>query len=157
FLDGMALATITGRCWTGMTSKLAGFVAVREQDAWLLGARDLDAVEEELLLDSPVGRVAADGIGADLAERVRRDLDGPQSLHVHLDLDVLDSSEGRVNEFACDGGVTTAKLTDAMRGLGTLENVSSLTLSAYDPAYDTDGRVAEVALGVLEAFFGQGS
>ncbi len=153
FLDGMALATITGRCWTGMTSKLAGFTPVREQHAWLLGTRDLDVAEEEMLLDSPVGRVAADAVGADLADRVRRELDGPQRMHVHLDLDVLDPSEGRVNEFACEGGVSVANLSAAMRSLGTLETVSSLTLSAYDPSYDTDGRVCAAAFTVLESFF----
>ena len=153
FLDGMALATITGRCWTEMTSRLAGFTPVREQHAWLIGARDLDPAEEEMLLDSPVGRVAAEAIGSDLGDRVRRDLDGPQRLHVHLDLDVLDPAEGRVNEFACDGGVTAARLGEAMRSLGTLETVSSLTVSAYDPGYDTDGRVCAAAIASIEAFF----
>jgi arginase len=155
FLDGMALATITGRCWTTMTSRLAGFTPVREQHAWLIGARDLDPAEEEMLLDSPVGRVAAEAIGSDLGDRVRRDLDGPQRLHVHLDLDVLDPSEGRVNEYACDGGVTAARLGDAMRSLGALETVSSLTVSAYDPSYDADGRVCAAAIASIEAFFAE--
>lgn len=155
FLDGMALATITGRCWTAMSSELSGFVPVREQHAWLIGTRDLDPAEDEALMDSPVGRLASDAVGADLAERVRRDLAGPQRLHVHLDLDVLDASEGRVNEFACDGGITAAVLRDAMRSLGALENVSSLTLSAYDPSYDGDGRVCAAAFGALESFFAE--
>ena len=155
FLDGMALATITGRCWTGMTSRLSGFSPVREQHAWLLGTRDLDAAEEEMLLDSPVGRVGVEAIGAGLADRVRHELDGPQRIHVHLDLDVLDPSEGRVNEFACDGGVSLTSLGAAIRSLGTLETVSSLTLSAYDPSYDVDGPVCAAAIRVLESFFAE--
>lgn len=153
FLDGMALATITGRCWTAMTSKLTGFAPVLEQHAWLLGTRDLDVAEEEMLLDSPVGRIAADTIGPDLADRVRRELDGPRRLHVHLDLDVLDPTEGRVNEYACDGGVSATRLAEAMRALGTLETVAALTVSAYDPAWDPDGRVCEAAISTIEAFF----
>jgi arginase len=155
FLDGMALATITGRCWTAMTAKLEGFVPVREQHAWLLGARDLDPGEEELLLDSPLGRIAADAIDAALGDRVRHELEGPRRIHVHLDLDVLDASEGRVNQYACDGGVSAAKLGDAMRSLGALEVVSALTLSAYDPSYDADGRVCAAAFAVLESFFAE--
>jgi len=44
---------------------------VREQHAWLLGARDLDPLEEEMLLDSPVGRVPAESIDAELADPVQ--------------------------------------------------------------------------------------
>jgi arginase len=155
FLDGMALATITGLCWTGMSSAIPGFVPVRAQHACLAGARDLDPAEEEMLLDSPVGRIAVETIGRELAERVRRDLDGPQRLHVHLDLDVLDPAEGRVNEFASEGGVTLTNLRAAMVSLSSLETVVALTLSAYDPLYDADGRVRAAAFGVLESFFAE--
>jgi arginase len=157
FLDGMALATITGRCWSAMTSRVAGFVPVREEHAWLLGARDLDPAEEEMLLDSPVGHIQAEAIGADLGDRVREELEGPQRFYVHLDLDVLDSSEGRVNEYACEGGVSSASLQAAMRALGSLETVEALTLSAYDPSYDTDGRVRATAFAVLASFFAESS
>jgi arginase len=157
FLDGMALATITGRCWSAMTSRVPGFVPVREQHAWLLGARDLDPVEEEMLLDSPVGHVLVEDLGADLADRVRRELDGPQQFYVHLDLDVLDPSEGRVNEYACEGGLSSESLRSAMRALGSLETVEALTLSAYDPSYDTDGRICATAFAVLAAFFAEPS
>ena len=153
FLDGMALATLTGRCFTGMLARLPGFVPVREQHAWLLGTRDLDPAEEELLLDSPIGRVPAESIGAELADRLGKELDGPQQLYVHLDLDVLDPSDGRVNEYACEGGVSAANLRSAMRGLGSLDNVAALTLSAYDPSYDVDGRVRRTAFALLESFF----
>jgi len=155
FLDGMALATLTGRCFGGMSSRLPGFVPVREQHAWLLGTRDLDPAEEEMLLDSPVGRVPAESIGADLGERVQKELDGPRQIHVHLDLDVLDPSEGEVNEYACEGGVSAANLRSAMGALGSLDTVAALTLSAYDPSYDIDGRVRAAAFAVLESFFGQ--
>jgi arginase len=155
FLDGMALATLTGRCFTGMSSRLLGFLPIREQDAWLLGTRDLDPAEEEMLLDSPVGRVSAESIGSELGDRVRRELDGPQQLHVHLDLDVLDPSDGQVNEYACEGGVSAANLRSAMQSLGALDTVAALTLSAYDPSYDIDGRVCATALAVLESFFAE--
>lgn len=153
FLDGMGLATLTGRCWTAIASRVAGFVPVREQHAWLLGARDFDPLEEEMLLDSPVGQVPAESIDGDLADRVRRELDGAQRLYVHLDLDVLDISEGRVNELACEGGVSLANLRAAMHALGSLETVEALTLSSYDPAFDTDGRVRAAAFALLASFF----
>jgi arginase len=153
FLDGMALAVLTGRCWTAMSSRVTGFVPVREQHAWLLGARDLDPLEEELLLDSPVGRIFSDAIDGGLADRVRSELDSPQRLYVHLDLDVLDLAEGRVNQYACEGGVSLANLRAAMGALGSLDNVEALTLSAYDPSFDTDGRIRAAAFALLESFF----
>ncbi|MEO5817240.1 MAG: arginase family protein [Gemmatimonadaceae bacterium] len=153
FLDGMALATLTGRCFTGMCARLPGFVPIREQHAWLLGTRDLDPAEEEVLLDSLIGRVGAESIGAELMERIRWELDSPRQIHVHLDLDVLDPSDGHVNDYACEGGVSAANLRLAMRSLGALDTVAALTLSAYDPSFDSDGRVCATAFDVLESFF----
>lgn len=154
FLDGMALATLTGRCFTTMSNHLPGFTPIREEHAWLLGARDLDVAEEEMLLDSPVGRVSVEAIEGTLGARVRRDLDAPEQLYVHLDLDVLDPSEGQVNEYACEGGVSAVNLRSAMYSVGELDTVAALTLSAYDPAYDADGRVCAAAFSVLDGFFG---
>src|SRR5688572_11982903 len=45
FLDGMALAILTGRCWPVLSARLAGFEPVPETNIILIGARDLDLPE----------------------------------------------------------------------------------------------------------------
>lgn len=147
FLDGMALATATGRCWVELTARVPGFVPVVERGVWLLGARDLDAEEAVALRRSAIRRVPVTAIGPALAADVRASLGSGSPLYLHVDLDVLDVSEGRANSYAVPGGVSARDLLAFCQALGT---PSALTLSAYDPAGDTDGRVCEIALRVVE-------
>lgn len=53
FLDGMALAIATGRCWTQMAAAIPGFRPVPEPRVLLAGTRDIDPAEAALLAPSP--------------------------------------------------------------------------------------------------------
>src|SRR4029077_13931674 len=59
FLDGMTLATATGRCWMELARSIEGFEPVPENAVVLLGARDLDPGEETALARSKVVRLSA--------------------------------------------------------------------------------------------------
>lgn len=148
FLDGMALATLTGRCWRPLAAGVPGFAPVREDAVWLIGARDLDPAEARALDASAVHRVPAAAVGAAFARAVRDACPPAAPLYVHLDLDVLDVAEGRANAFAAPGGVAADALVAWCRALGA---PAALTLSAYDPAHDADGRIAAVAIRAVEA------
>lgn len=64
-LDGMAGAVIAGRCWRGVSTTVPGFVPVSESRYVLIGARDLDPPEAELLRDSAVTLVSPQRIGTE--------------------------------------------------------------------------------------------
>ena len=147
FLDGMALATITGRCWRTLASQVPGFVPVSEAAVWLLGARDLDTAESELLDRSAIHRVPADTLTPAFASEIRGALGPGAPLYLHLDLDVLDIAEGRANVYAGPGGASAAALAAFCRELAV---PAAMTLSAYDPTCDTDGRVREAAIQAVE-------
>ena len=151
FLDGMSLATVTGRCWTRLAERIPGYAPVPEHLVWLLGARDLDPLEADALSASAIRRIPAGEIGSTMAERIAQDLDGVGPPYLHIDLDVLDASEGRANRFATAGGVSLAELCAFCGSLGRLAPPAALTLSAYDPAEDRDGRIRRAALRVVEA------
>src|SRR5919106_2573859 len=57
FIDGMALATITGHCWKQLASAIPGFRSLDERRVVLAGARDLDPLEAKALTSSAVTRV----------------------------------------------------------------------------------------------------
>ena len=151
FLDGMALAVATGRCWTGLAANVPGFAPVAEENVVLVGARDLDPAEAELLRasgveqlppDAPVARIAS-AIGA-LARRARR-------LYVHVDLDVLDAAEGRANGYVEGRGISLAGLLAAIDAAGARCPIAAGAITAYDPAYDRDGRVCAAAIEIALA------
>jgi arginase len=151
FIDGMALATLTGRCWRQMTSAIPGFRPLDEQRVVLAGARDLDPLEARALDSSRVARVDPHAIGSGLEAAAVECSSGVVDTHLHVDLDVVDTSEGRVNQFAVSGGVTRDDLLAALEATSRKVPVASATLSAYDPGFDTGGRVARLAIEVVAA------
>jgi arginase len=155
FLDGMALATIVGRGWTALRRQVGGFVPVPEDHVWLIGARDLDPAETVALDGSAVHRVPASVVSADLSKTVAGQGATISRFALHVDLDVIDAAEGRANSYAVGGGVSIENLVAACIACGRDLPVEALTLSAYDPACDLDGRVIDaataVAVGVLKA------
>jgi arginase len=79
FLDGMALAMLTGRCWANLVRTVHGFQPVPERDVVLLGARELDA-GERLLLDGSEIALLAPATGADATRARTREAEWAGSL-----------------------------------------------------------------------------
>jgi len=156
FLDGMALAALTGRCWRTMTTSIPGFAAIPDASVVLAGARALDQPEEELLAESEVTVVRGPSIrAAGLATALTPALDALRErvgrLHFHLDADVLDARHGPANSFAADGGLTISELAEAARLAAARFEIVSAAVTAYDPAIDTTAAVPPAISGALEA------
>ena len=69
--------------------------------------------------------------------------------YLHIDLDVLDTSEGRANRFAAPGGLSAGQLEWAVEMVFRRCAVAAAAITAYDPALDEDGRMARAALRVI--------
>ena len=154
FLDGMALAVATGRCWTSVAATIPGFRPVPEACVVLVGARDLDPAERKLLDASDVTQLPPPRFRAlfgsaldDLASRV-------SDVYLHVDLDVLDPAEGRVNVYAAPDGLRIDEVVSAIEDIGRRFAIRSAALTAYDPAYDGDGRVRAAAARIASAIAG---
>jgi arginase len=151
YFDGMPLAILTGGAWRTMINGRE-IRTVPETAVVLAGARDFDPMEQ-LRLDSssvhhlPPGEVNSD----DAVARAADDMDPPPTgLYLHLDLDVLDSEEARVNIYSVPDGLRAAQLTSQVRSLLETRPVRAVSLTAYDPECDPEGRVPPIALRVLE-------
>ena len=151
FLDGMALATLVGRCWTSLSAGVPGFTSIAEENVVLVGARDLDPAEAELLRASRVQHLPPDARVAQIIEAVEAIAKRVRQLYVHVDLDVLDASEGRANGYVGGPGITLAWLLAAIYAASTRCPVAAGAITAYDPSYDQDGRVCSAAIDVALA------
>jgi arginase len=152
FLDGMALAIATGRCWRELARRVPGFEPVDEASVVLLGARDLDPLEACALDESRVTVLRPDAVRAHLDVVLGQLRDRVRAIYVHVDLDVLDpATHGRANALAAPDGLTVEEVVSALRLAAGRFRVRGAALTAYDPAYDADGRVAGAALALLQA------
>ena len=157
FLDGMALATVVGRCWVGLAGGVPGFVPIAEENVVLVGARDLDPAEAEQLAGSAVTHLRTDEAPARLETELSALARRVDQLYVHVDLDVLDAGEGRVNAYSGGPGLTRAELLDAIATAGRCCHVAAGAITAYDPGYDADGRICRTAIDVALALVDAGA
>jgi arginase len=148
FFDGMGLAILTGNGWELLRGTIPGFTPVDERNVILVGVRDLEA-HQRAPLEASAMRVLP-GLPSDGGELVRALDELPHSVYLHIDLDVLDTSEGRANRFAAPGGLTVQQLEWAIETVFRRCAVAAAALTAYDPAVD-DGRMARAASRVIWA------
>ena len=146
FVDGMALAALTGRCWTAMMREVPGFRPVREGDVLLMGARAFDPMEERALRESEIIRLPPAGVLSGLPDAARLLAEHVSNVYLHLDLDVLDPTEGVANASREPGGLHAADLATALHLVAAALPVQAFALTAYDPAGDELGRAAEIGI-----------
>lgn len=149
FLDGMALAMLTGRCWGGMTGTVEGFTPVDEASVYLVGARDIDAAEDAVLTASKVRRIPAAGAPGALESALGPARD--DGIYLHLDLDVLDPREATINQFAAPAGLSRDDVIAVIRTAAECRRLEALAITAFDPAFDANGRATELVAEILES------
>lgn len=149
-IDGMALAMAAGRAHGELTVDVPGFAPVEEHRVLLAGTRDLDPLERDAIDASGIQVVPPAEI-ATLGARISRFGSPTPPLYVHLDLDVLDPIQARANEYAPPGGLSPEALVAAIEQLTTTTTVYALAVTAYDPAFDANGRARRAALRAIHA------
>jgi arginase len=66
-------------------------------------------------------------------------------VYVHIDLDVLDPSEGKANDWAVEGGLTADELAAGVEAILARFDVRAAAFTAYDPDADHERRIPAVA------------
>lgn len=149
FLDGTAVAMITGRCWTQLAATVPGFEPVPDDRVCLIGTRDIDSLEGGLLDESAVDVIEPRKLRSDLGLVLASIKQRVRNMYVHLDLDVLDARVAAANSFAAKGGLTIDDVEYALSEIARQFQIAGITLSAYEPAADTDGAAAEAAIRLI--------
>ena len=151
FLDGMSLAILTGRCRAGDAARIAGFAPVPEDAVALVGARDLDDAERSALGASGVRFVGpGPAVSEELAAAIESWPAAATHAYLHIDLDVIDASEARVNEYAAAGGLTLPDLLSCIDTVAAHSPLGAAALTALDPTADEGGRALAAAIAVIE-------
>ncbi len=145
FLDGMALAIAAGWCWRNLVRGLPGFEPVSASRIALVGARDLDQPEHTFIAEHGIRHVTSEGAARDgWVSSVQECVDDCDGISVHLDLDVLDPSVCSVNALQAADGLREDQVVELLGALMASGKVAAVTVSAYDPEVDPDGRTPDV-------------
>jgi arginase len=149
FADGMGLAILTGTGWNALRETVPGYRIVPEGNVILVGTRDISAPEEARLQASNITRLDVAEAGPRLTPAVSMLAARVEGAYFHLDLDVLDPSEGRANEYAVAGGLRASDVSTAIDAVGRLLVLRAAAVTAYDPTLDPDGSLAETAVELV--------
>jgi arginase len=151
FFDVMGLAMLTGRGWRALRATIPGHRPISEESVVLAGVRDLEPYQRQRLEASEVATVPG-SIDPKRFEQAIADLASKTSpVYLHVDLDSLDASEARANEYASPGGPSRDRLLECIRVVCERTTVSAAAISAYDPTLDGDGRTLRAARDVARA------
>lgn len=149
FLDGMGLSILTGTGWDALRETVPGYRAVPEEHVVHVGMRDAWDHELERLEQSEISVVPPAEIGDGLHVRLDALRERVADVYLHLDLDVLDRSEGMVNIYAAEGGPSAADVSAAIQAIGDRFRIRAAAITAYDPGADPEGRVPPTAVRLL--------
>jgi arginase len=148
YFDVMALAMLTGSGWPAQRAMVPGLTAIPERSVVLAGVRDLAPYQRDRLAASDVrvvpGDIRSEALTAALDELARR----VDRIYLHVDVDTLDSGAGRANQFAAPGGPSLEGLRRAIAAAFARFTVAAAAITAYDPAHDVDGRIADAARAI---------
>ncbi|HEU5101774.1 MAG TPA: arginase family protein [Roseiflexaceae bacterium] len=153
YLGGMPLACIVGRGLEGLREQCKLATPVPEHNVALIGARDLDPAEEQLLRDSSVVMVRGADMRDDGAalDRALQALGSLPQLYLHVDIDVLDPAEAPGVDYPATGGLRLAELTRIIERIVSLGNLAALSLTAVNPEKDNDQQTVSAGLSAIEA------
>lgn len=150
FLDGTAVSILTGRCWKKLAESV-GLTPVPDSQICLIGTRDVDEAEGELLDGARIDVVTPAKVRSDLARVLAHMGEHADDVYVHIDLDVLDASVASANSYAVGGGLTVEDVEHALTLIARQFRIAAITLSAYDPAADSDGAAGAAAIRLVRA------
>ena len=145
FFDVMGLAMLTGRGWHALRNTIPGHVPLPERSVILAAVRDLEPYQRRRLQKSDLATVPGN-IDPDWFDQALRDLANRVSrVYLHVDLDSIDTTDARANAYAAAGGPSLDRLLECLRLACARVSIASAAITAYDPAFDADGRTLAAA------------
>jgi arginase len=132
-LGGMPVSVAAGMSLHNLRLKSNLEPALPTQHIVLVAVRDLDPLEEDLLLRSDVEMLTVDAIrqrSANLHRQMERLSQSTDVIYVHVDMDVLDPDEVPGHPLAVTNGPTSRELAAALTEMFRYEKVAALGIAS---------------------------
>ena len=126
----------------------------------LVGIRDLDPAERELVKQSRVGvftmsDIDQQGIAAVMREAIRRAQGANGLFHVSFDLDAVDPQYAPGVGTVVDGGLTYREAHLAMELCAAAGGPTSLEMVEINPILDVQNRTGKLAMSLILSALGK--
>jgi arginase len=159
-IHGMPLAASLGFGSTTLT-QLANFVPkIAVENCALVGVRDLDLGEKELIRNIglrvfPMHEIDRLGMDAVIDEAIAIASRGTVGFHVSFDVDFVDPSEAGGVGTPVRGGATYRESHFVMEKIAETQRLVSLDVVEVNPVIDTHNHTAELAVELITSALGK--
>lgn len=160
YFDSQPIAMLAGECWKGIVGSVKGHEAMDIREKLVhVGLRDVNEVERQRVLDAGFDVVWGDENGGrmeDFAGRLRGFLEekdlGPTMLH--FDVDALDLSLGKANQFSVAGGLFEEDLLACYDVIVQRTRPVSLTMASFDPSGEGAENIGLITIRSIKSLVG---
>jgi arginase len=156
WFEGMPLAVAAGRGHASLWREMGNQDHVSESHIVLVGPRDLDPPEAELLAQSDVTVLSAEdlkqkGLAEVLTPALDRLRESVDAIYLHLDMDVHDTECAPGVDFHLPGGLDREDMAQAIQLIGERFTIRAAALTSFNPDHDQDGRTLQTGLALVDA------
>lgn len=155
YFDAMGLSMLRGESWKTLMRTVPGFEPFGYSRFIYCGLRDQSDIQRQRVIDAGMQSIwGGANRPVDFASELKGQLErGNYSpALVHLDLDVLDDSYGKVNSYPSPGGLLESDLISCMEMVPRLTTPQSLTVCSFDPDAGDGDKIARIAVGSITTF-----
>jgi arginase len=152
-LGGMPVAVSTGLCLTRFRMQSGLDPALPFSYVVMVGVRDIDPLEQELVDRSGIERVATADIRPPfekLVAQVNRLSGITDLIYVHIDMDVLDPAEVSGHSLNVAGGPDSRRLGAALEAIFTHPKTVALGIASYPSERDPQKLSLKAAYNLIE-------
>src|SRR6266540_3744241 len=150
-IHGMSVAALTGRGHPALTALLEPGPVLRDANIAMVGIRDLDSAEREVLRTTGIQvftmhDIDRRGLASVMEEALMRVSMGTAGFHVSLDMDALDPSEAPGVGTPVLGGISYREAHLAMELVAQSGKQVGMDLVEVNPILDQRNATAELAV-----------
>jgi len=142
-LGGMPVAISTGLCLHRLRAKCGLDPALPMACVTMMGVRNIDPLEKELLDQSEIHFVSSDEVRR-LDQKITGEIERLAAvsdiIYVHIDMDVLDPEEVPGHGLTVKNGPTSQELARALHRIFLHSKTAALGIASYPVGRDPDGR-----------------
>jgi arginase len=164
YFDAMGVSMLNGQSWRSITASIPGHTPLALNRFVYCGLRDVSDKQRQRVKDAGMDVIWGDTSGqktVNFAHDLQAVLDRRAAEFtnkptlVHLDLDVLDESHGKVNGYESPGGIHEPDLLECMKLIPFKTAPTSLTVCSFNPNQGdgSDGdKIADIGVRAVGQF-----
>jgi arginase len=157
-IHGMPLAALLGRADKKLAAMYPGSGFIKPENLKLIGVRNYENEEYELLKQAAVEIIFAEQING-LAQVLIKAIDklsrSCEAIGISLDLDFIDPEDAPGVETPAQGGIKAGELIEALSSINRHPNVCGLEISEFNPEKDSKNKTLHLMKDIIEAFYSE--